>query len=196
VKKNIKGTMIGLAMILLVLGYYAYLSNRQTPTQNEAVKITRTQDVLLKDLTRNYPPSPKEVLKYYSEMTMCFYNEEHSEEEIKELALKARELYDSELLKNQTEEQYIRMLGEDISEYKNEKITVSSYSVSNSTDVEYYTRDNAEWAKLYCIYTLRKGTSLASTEEEFLLKKDEDGHWKIYGWILSPEKEESKEQKE
>lgn len=188
-KKNIKGTMIGLTMILLVLGYYTYLSNRQVPSKDDKVSITHTQDVLLRDLTRNYPPSPKEVLKYYSELTMCFYNEEHSEDEVKTLAIKARELYDSDLLANQTQEQYIRMLGEDIDEYKNEKMTISSYSVSNSTDVDYYTRDGSEWAKLYCIYTLRKGTQLASTEEEFLLRKDNEGHWKIYGWILSSDTE-------
>jgi|APHig6443717817_1056837.scaffolds.fasta_scaffold09353_3 hypothetical protein len=185
--KGTKGLVIIACMILLIIGYYAYLSNRNINEKEEVVSLTMTQEVLLRDLEKSYPPSPKEVMKYYSDMTMCFYNEEHTEEELEALANKARELYDDELLENQTEEQYQRMLAGDIDEYIKEKMTISSYSVANSTDVEYYTRDNYEWAKIYCVYTLRKEMELASIKEDFLLRKDKNQHWKIYGWILSPE---------
>ncbi len=184
--KGAKGLILAIVMIALIVGYYAYLSNKIPPAKEEVVKLTATQEALSRNLDKNYPPSPKEVLKYYSELTMSFYNEEHDDEEIIKLAQKARELYDQELLANQTEEQYIRMLTEDIDTYKKEKKTISSFSVSSSVDVEYYTRDGRDWAKLGCIYTLRQATTLATTHEDFLLRKDDDGHWKIYGWVVSP----------
>ena len=184
--KGTKGLILTAVMIVLIVGYYAYLSNRSAANKEEVIQLTATEEALSRDLERTYPPSPKEVLKYYSELTMCFYNEEHDDEEIISLAKRARELYDDELLENQTEEQYIRMLAEDINQYKEDKMTISSYSVSSSVDVEYYTRDGSEWAKLYCIYTLRRETMLYSTHEDFLLRKDADGHWKIYGWVVSP----------
>lgn len=184
--KGTKGLILTAVMIVLIVGYYAYLSNRSAANKEEVIQLTATEEALSRDLERTYPPSPKEVLKYYSELTMCFYNEEHDDEEIISLAKRARELYDDELLANQTEEQYIRMLAEDINQYKEDKMTISSYSVSSSVDVEYYTRDGSEWAKLYCIYTLRRETMLYSTHEDFLLRKDADGHWKIYGWVVSP----------
>lgn len=185
-KKGMKGLILAAIMVLLVVGYYAYLSNKTADNTEEVILLTATQEVLSRDLQRNYPPSPKEVLKYYSELTMSFYNEEHDEEDVIALARKARELYDAELLAKQTEEQYIHMLSEDIEEYKKEQKTISSYSTSSSVDVEYYTRDSYEWAKLSCIYTLRQETTLASTQEDFLLRKDTEGHWKIYGWIVTP----------
>ncbi len=184
--KGIKGLILGAIMIVLIGGYYLYLSNRNAPEEEETETFTLTQEALTRDLERSYPPSPKEVLKYYNDLTMCFYNEEHEAEELAELARQARRLYDDELLANQTEEQYIQMLAEDVASYQEEETVISSYSVSNSVDVEYYDRDGYEWAKLYCIVTLRKGTQLGSTQEDFLLRKDADGHWKIYGWIVSP----------
>ncbi len=185
-KKGMKGLILTAIMILLVVGYYAYLSNKTADNTEEVIQLTATQEVLSRDLQRSYPPSPKEVLKYYSDLTMSLYNEEHDDADVIALAQKARELYDADLLANQTEEQYIRMLAEDIDEYKKEKKTISSYSTSSSVDVEYYTRDNSDWAKLSCIYTLRQETTLASTQEDFLLRKDTEGHWKIYGWVVSP----------
>lgn len=184
--KGAKGLILAVIMILLVVGYYAYLSNKTSGEKEEVIQLTATQEALSRNLEKNYPPSPKEVLKYYSDLTIAFYNEEHDNEEVIALAKKARELYDAELQANQTEEQYIRMLAEDIDKYKEEKKTVSSYSVSSSVDVEYYTRDGFDWAKLSCIYTLRIGTELGSTQENFLLRKDDEGHWKIYGWVVSP----------
>lgn len=189
--KGAKGLILAAIMILLVVGYYAHLVNKTAGNKDEVVQMTATQEVLSRNLEKNYPPSPKEVLKYYSELTMSLYNEEHDNEEVIALAKKARELYDDELLANQTEEQYIRMLAEDIDEYKEDKKTISSYSTSSSVDVEEYARDGFDWAKLSCVYTIRKETRLASTQEDFLLRKDAAGHWKIYGWVVSPLEEKS-----
>jgi len=90
-----KGLIIVLVLILLVIGYYYYLSNR-TVEETEEVTISQAQDLLLRDLDRNYPPSPKEVLKYFFEITTCLYNEKLSEDDVNALALKVQELYDEE----------------------------------------------------------------------------------------------------
>lgn len=171
-------------LIAIVVGYYAYLANRNKDLEDENIQITAVQEVLMRDLERNYPPTPKEVIKYYSQMTQCFYNEELAEEDLRDLGMKARELYDDELAANQTEEDYLKSLELDIDTFHDENLKVSSFSTSNSTDVEYFTRDGREWAQLYCIYNLRQGTKMLATQEVFLLRKDEKSHWKIYGWDL------------
>ena len=51
-----------------------------------------------------------DTIKYYSEITTCFYNEEHTEEELVALADKASELYDYDLVNNKTVEEYYRDL--------------------------------------------------------------------------------------
>ena len=96
--------------------------------------------------------------------------------------MQVQKLYDAELVANQTQDQYLTSLQLELSDRKEQEIVISSYSPSSSTDVEYYSQDGYDWAKLYCSFTLRKGTQLEMTNEVFLMRKDEDGHWKIYGW--------------
>ena len=183
--KGTRGTIVLIVLILMALSYYTYLSNRNEKPVDEKPEITRVQDVLMRDLTIQYPPSPKEVLKYYCEITQCFYNEEYSEEELNDLALKIRELYDDELIADKSLEQYFTDLKQDIDDYKEKGIVISSFATSASTDVEYSTAEEKEYASLYCTFTLRQNTELSATVHKFLLRKDEEGHWKILGWTLA-----------
>ena len=73
----------------------------------------------------------------------------------------------------------------EIDDYKEKGIAISSFATSASTDVEYSTVEEKEYASLYCTFTLRQNTELSATVHKFLLRKDEDGHWKILGWTLA-----------
>lgn len=185
-ENGIKIVVIGIILICLVLGYYYYLSNKKTEeVQEEQVTLTEVQEMLLYNFDKNYPPTPKEVVKLFGQMVQCVYNEEYTEDEFYELAMQVQNLYDAELIANKTEDQYLNDLRTDIEQMKDQQIVISSYSPSASTDVDYFSEDGYDWAKLYCSFTLRKGTELGISNEIFLLRKDEEGHWKIYGWTLA-----------
>lgn len=185
-QNGLKGLIVGIVLICLVLGYYYYLSNKKTDdSEVQAVKATAVQEALMRNLDNNYPPSPREVLKYYGQITQCFYNETYTDEEFKELALQIQRMYDDELATNKTEAQYLNDLKWDVDDMRSREIVISSYAPASSTDVEYFSQDGFDWAKIRCSFTMRKGTSLASSNEVFLLRKDADGHWKIYGWKLA-----------
>ena len=102
-------TIIILLVIVTVVGYYAYLSNKTRESQREA-SMTFVQEVLSRDLQLDYPPTPKEVVKYYSDIMKCFYNEDCTEEEIEQLGMKARDLYDRELAEHNETETYLNNL--------------------------------------------------------------------------------------
>lgn len=184
--KSTRTVFVVVMLACLLVGYYFYLSHgvkRESPVKEEDIKTSKVQNVLLKDLSKNYPASPKEVVKFYSELSQCFYNEEYSDSELNALASKAQELYDDELLANQgSDGDYIAKLKDDIATFKNAKVVISSYSTSASTDVDYFTQEGRECAGLYCDYTMREGTSLRHTKQLFILRKDAQGHWKILGW--------------
>ena len=183
--KGTKGMVILVFLVLLVLGYYFYLSNRSMPEKTEEISVetmTVSQKVLSRNLETNYPPSPREVVKYFSEITECYYNEEHTDEELRDLGLKMREIYDDDLVANQTEEMYLSLLKSDVEEYKQNNRTISSFSPSSSVDVETFTKDGYECAKLYCVYDINQDGLLYQTTLCFILRKDEDAHYKIYGW--------------
>ena len=87
-----KGLIIAIVLILIVAGYYYYLSHREVEKTEEVI-VSEAQELLLRDLDRNYPPTPKEVVKYFFDITTCLYNESLSEAEVEALAMKVQELY-------------------------------------------------------------------------------------------------------
>lgn len=185
-KKNngLKNLILILIMVGLAVGYYFYLANRDVEEEPAETKVTKTQEVLLRDMEKNYPPSPKEVIKYYAEISKCFYDGDYSEEEFLKLADRARDMYDDELKATQTEEEYLKDLRDDIKEFKDNDTVISSFKTSVSTDVQYSTSEKGEMAVLYCMFNLRQGTKMQISNHKFVLRKDAEEHWKILGWEL------------
>lgn len=184
----VKLVIIGCILAALIIGFYFYLSNKTRGNGKEDnPTLSKSQQVLLRNLETNYPPSPREVLKYYCDILQCLYNESHTDEELEDLAMQIQRLYDGEFIANQNADMYLLSLAGEIANMEKNDMKISSYSTSSSTDVDYFTEDNYDWARLYCILSIRKGTQIVSSEERFLMRKDEDGHWKIYGWELVEE---------
>lgn len=183
-----------LAIGCVLLAYYLLNLKVEKSKPEDYVKLTEVQEVLARNLETNYPQTPKEVIKYYSEITKCFYNEEYTEEELYDLAMKAMGLYDHDLAANKTEEEYLVDLKSEIQAFKNNGYSVSSYSTSSSTDVYYFEEDGYQFARLYCTYNVRMGTVTQPIEEIFLLRMDLEGHWKIYGWDAASNYEQLQEQ--
>lgn len=187
--KKIVGTIVGIAAIILLAGgivaLYLYQNKQAEQVEEAEVDVSALAELLLRDIDRNYPPTPKEVLKYYSEITCCFYNDELTQDQFEALAKRSYEMYDEELKANMPIEQYLADLQEDILEFRGQSIVVSGYSVSASADVDRFSEDGFEWARLYATYRLRQGTEYIYSNEVFVLRKDEDSHWKIYGFELA-----------
>lgn len=189
--KNVKNFIVLLTVALVIVACFAYLSNRTKSAEEGSQTLTAVQEVLTRDLSTNYPPTPKEVLKYYSEITRCFYSEEYSDEELAELADQALKLLDDELKANQSETDYMEKLKSDIASYKEEGRTISSYSVASSANVKYYDYEGSQWAMLNCVYSLKEKGTISPTKEEFLLRKDESGRWKIFGWRIIEDEDDT-----
>lgn len=174
-----------LCVVIILIGYYSVsLRGAKNKEKREQEVLTVVQNVLLRDLERSYPPTPKEVVKYFSELTQCLHNEEYSEEELIQLAEQIQKLYDNELVANKDPEQYLTDLRSEITVFKASNSAISSFTPSSSTDVFYFTEEGYECARLYCTYSIRTGTVMQKSEHVFVLRKDEGGHWKILGWDL------------
>lgn len=170
-----------ICLLTLLVGYYAYLSGKDRE-EKEEVTMTPVQEALSRDMQNDYPATPKEVLKYYNEILKCFYNEECTEEEIDDLGQKARELYDAELLEANELGTYLMRLRAEIADYKEKERRIASSAVATSTNVDYFEEDGFEFARIMCVYNIMEGEVSNPTRQVYLLRKDEDRHWKIYGW--------------
>lgn len=188
--KSLKIIILGAIMIGLLVMFYYHVSNKKAETKHEEQgnKITVVQELLMRNLEKDYPPTPKEVVKYYSDISQCYYNETYTDEELEELAKKSMDLMDDELVAKNPWEVYITNLKTEIVDRKGQDCKIYSYNTSASTDVELYKKNGRDMASLYCTYTIRLGTSMGNTRELFILRKDDAGHWKILGWLVEPEK--------
>ncbi|MCM1065609.1 MAG: hypothetical protein NC420_14310 [Eubacterium sp.] len=180
-KSTVRITIVLIILVVGVVGVYAYLASRSRNIA-EGVSMTNVEKVLSRDMGYDYPPTPKELLKYYGEIQKCFYNEDCTDDEIEALMDRARELYDEELLANNERSIHIVALKEEIRDYKDHKRRITAVSVAASTNVDYFEEDGYEFARIYCGFNITEGSKTQQARQIFLLRRDGDRRWKIYGW--------------
>ncbi len=181
--KGVKGFIIILILILLVVGYYYYLSNRNYNERKETeVVLTPAQSLLLLNFEINYPPTPKEVVKQYMEFSKVLHNEDLTDEEVNDVGIKLLEILDDDLANNKSKEDYLLDLKSELKTFKNNNYSIVNMYTSQSTDVEYFTVEDRECASLYGTFNIRTASGTQVLTDIFILRKDANGHWKIYGW--------------
>ncbi len=190
-KKNIIKTVIIMIIVAAVLigGYVFMTMQRGKETERSletetAKEMTAVQKIIAEAPYKEYPATPVQVVKYYNEITKCFYNEKYSDQELTSLSMISRTLFDKELKDQQSDVDYLVALQADIEVFKASNITIYDSVVSPSTEVEYFTHDGYDCARLYSTYTLKSGTVYQSTKEVYILRKDENGRWKILGFDM------------
>lgn len=189
-----KNVIIIAIIIVLVAGYYFYLSNKEK--EQEETQVTAVQEVILRNLDTNYPPTVKEVVKYYSEISKCLYNEKYSNEQFEQMADKLLAIYDDELAANNPREQYLKDLKKEVEIFAKNQYNIVTYTPSASTEVDYYTVKGRECASIYCSYSIKKGAEYVTSVQVFVLRKDAStGRWKILGFDIPETNNESVESK-
>lgn len=189
-RKGPKSVAVIAVMFITVFALYYYLTNKVQRNDPE-VETSAVEDVLLRNLEKDYPPTVREVIKYYNDIMNCYYSESPTDEEIGKLADKAMELYDAELVEFQDEATYIEDLKAEIATFEAADTVLSHVALSSSTAVEYYTYNGRDCAQIRCIYTMRQKTNLMTIKEVYVLRKDDSGRWKILGW--TPAEDETEE---
>lgn len=190
--QGLKGILVLFVLVVLMAGYYYYSSNRHISSKEDAIigesisDNSKVDTILSRDLKMDYPASPREVIELFSDITMCYHNEEYTEEELGRLSLMARNLFDKELQDSKSEETYVNDLTTEIEQFKEQKITIAGYMTSSAAAIENekFSQDGYEWTRVYCSYELKRDGEQLSSDEIFLLRKDDTGCWKIYGWDL------------
>ncbi len=183
-----------LLVVVFGLGYYFYLSYRDAPTPAEGQsEVSEIGKLMAKDLDADYPNTPRKVIDLYSQITKSLYIKDLSEEDLKKLCNQSRKLFDVELLNANPEDEFLENTKKEIKEYNDKKRVITSYVLEDSDSVDYYTEDGQEYAAISVKYFLNDKNGYGKTYEDFLLRKDEKGRWKILGWQITPANEEEDE---
>lgn len=189
IKKNIRTIIVVAILAALGISYYFYLANKNPSTPDIPAENPELSRILTLDIKNNYPQTPKEVVKLYAQITQAFYKTKLSDDELEKLAKQARLLFDKELLKTQTDNEYLISLRNDIDTYQGLGRYVADFEVANSSLITYKTLHDKNYAIVPMKYILRQGKESVSAYHSFKLRKDEDGKWKILYWEVSEEVE-------
>lgn len=170
---------------VIIVAFYMYLNKaageREENAETQAV--TEMDRLLDADFEKNYPPTPRAVIKYYNRYSMvCFGEEKPSESDTKKLAKKLHELLDDELASANTESEYAASLWSEVKDFTDRKATLIEADVDDTDDVVYKTIKDKNYAYVQTMYLIREAGTYTTTYQKFVLRQDDKENWKIYGF--------------
>ena len=175
-------------VVAVVLGIFLALNLGEDDSvfSKDAKKNTEAQNILAKDIDRNYPATVREVVRLFSRISKCYHNEVISEEEFAGLVEMQRKLFDEEFLNNNPLETFTNNLSAEIEAAKARAYVMATWRVQKQSSVVTWQDGDNNIASIVASYTMNaKEEGYTRTYEEFLLREDENGRWKIVGWRLT-----------
>lgn len=180
------GAILLILMAVLIVGAFAFVAYRTPKTAEEATGVTEKEELLNKNIAVNYPSTPREVMKLYNRYILCLYGVEGGEltdEEVRALGIKMREMYDEELLTENAEEEHLLRLSQELTVFRSDKKVMIQANVCDSNEVDYIDVGDVSGARLEASYFIKEGSKeFTRTYQEYLLRKDASGNWKILGF--------------
>ncbi len=171
-----------LLVAVIIWGLYYYISNSlDTPKDEVEIPSSKIEIILAND----YPATPVTVVEMFCDITKAFYDEQYTEEQYDKLVEKFRSLLDQELLDNNPEMDHLQALGLEIEGFKGDKRKVMQTQVFGNTLVQQKKEDGSEWATITASFSLREDTTVLNTTENFILRRDDVGKWKVVGWKMA-----------
>lgn len=183
-----RGGMILLILIaVLIVGAFALVAYRTPKTAEEATEVTEKDALMSKNIEVSYPSTPREVLKLYNRYMVCLYGVESdqlTDDEVRTLGIKMRQMYDEELLEANQQESHLQRLTQEIVAFQADEKVMIQANVCDSNEVDYIDVDGASGALLEASYFIKKGSKeFSRTYQQYLLRKDANGNWKILGFV-------------
>ena len=184
-KKTIRISVAIIICVATVLGYYYYLSHRNESASVESnTEVSEVSIILSKDLLNDYPATPRAVIKWYNRIITAYYGEEYTNVQFEKLADQARMLLDEELLEYNPREEYISSLAQEVTDYRNRGRYIVSSDVTDTNNVHYAVKNGYDVAYVTSYYFTKEASSYERVYQEYVLRKDSAGRWKILTFRL------------
>lgn len=183
-----RGGVIFLILVaVLIVVAFALVAYCTPKTAEEATEVTEADTLMNLNIEGNYPATPREVMKLYNRYMICLYGvagEDLTDDEAHALGRKMRQMYDEELLEENPEETHLQSLLQEIAAFRNDGKVMIQANVCGSNEVEYIDVDGASGALVEASYFVKKGSKeFSRTYQQFLMRKDDRGNWKILGFV-------------
>lgn len=171
--------LLAVFLVLIVKSFYGMLTNDKSKDDG---KRTEVEKLLTKNLDDSYPATEKEVVKVYCRIMKEMYSGECSEDDIQGLFKQMRKLYDEELIKNNSYDKHFEELTKELEDYKKAKKKIVNYAIEESDDIEKGKYKGKEQALVDVTLSIKEKKEWQHVNQQFIMRKDNDGRWKILGW--------------
>lgn len=182
---------IGIVVIVcasLIVGYYFYLSRRGTSVENILTgEQSEFEKLLDRDMILNYPPTPRETIKFYNRILKLYYDPNTTDEQVEDLCDQAMMLFDPALLQQNPRDLYVAAVKGEISDFKERNKKIVTTDVCDTSDVIYKKRNGDDMAYVLAYYYITEGSEGQVTYQKYALRKDDFGNYKILAFELSDE---------
>ena len=180
--KKAKYVIIAFACVCAICVGFYFLSASQTSNEKELTDIDK---ILVKDLEKDYPKTPREVVKFYNRIMQGYYGGEATGTQIEALVDQMLYLLDEDLLLINPRDAYYQSVTTEIAQYKQQKKVLLKTDIADSNEVHYLddikegTTQADKLAYIDASYFMREDKQFTNSYQQFVLRKDEDGYWKI-----------------
>ena len=180
-KKNIIIGVAGIGIVVALLFGFKALLNRSEDRESITTK-QKEETSLDLDLERKYPKYPNEVVEAFAKINKYVYSNDVSEEKMKEIVEETRLLYDRELLEKNSFDLQFGAFSNELVKADSVQRKIMNYEVDRRDQVEYKENKYGELALVNATFYLKEENGYPSEKYTFVLRKDEEGLWKILGW--------------
>lgn len=181
--------LILLLLIIVVMFYYVYIGN-QSGNQTSSEEKSEVESLLEYDFEDDYPKTVRETVKLHNTYLKLAYNGTFCEEELDVVNKNIRQLMDEELLSYNLEQDQLEGMKTEIKEFEEDEKKFVNFAVADGSTVEESTENGRNYAKITVSLVIKVEGKSVYPEEEYILRKDENGRWKILGWQITTKSEE------
>lgn len=181
-KGGIQGFTIAMfIVVIVVVAFYSIMTNR-FGSRTEDESSSEVDKLLNYDFVEDYPKTVRETVKLHCRYIKCAYNDNFTKEQLYTVNRNMRQLMDDQLLSINSEDDQLKGLEDDIQFYIDNKQKFVSYSLAEASQIKYNTENDVDYAKIRVGVMLRVDGATVKGDQEYLLRKDAQGRWKILGW--------------
>ncbi|MCR5671716.1 MAG: hypothetical protein K6G10_11980 [Butyrivibrio sp.] len=177
----VKSIVLVALAALIVMGLYLMFTRGKRSGGEETYDLTVVDEITTTNLEKNYPADPRKVVELYAKTMQTLYKAEYSKDQQIQMISTLAGIMDDELLANQGN--FAQSIINEVNNRRENDYSIPSFVVQTK-DPEEVTVNGTRMCDVDCLFSLRHGTVTNATYYQFVLRKDESGHWKILGWTL------------
>ena len=174
-------TVAAAVCVVLLCGGFYFMKNSDG-SQASKENLTVVQRINEKNLTDDYPKTPRAVIKLYNQIITSYYSGNNTDDEFLDMAFfPVYIIFDQDLADNNSKDDYKKSVETSIADYKNRTFKIRQTNVCDSDDVKYLTDDSNgdKLAYVTASYFTEENKKFDKTYQMYVLRKDDNGDWKI-----------------